>query len=115
MTFPIDAVRARFPALHVTDDGRPRVYFDAPGGTQACADAIAAMAAHMRGGTANAGGAFATSIATDAMSAEAHRAAADLLNARPGRDRVRPEHDLADARGLARARPRLGRGRRDGR
>lgn len=82
MTFPIDAVRARFPALHVTDGGFPRVYFDAPGGTQACADAIRAMTEHLSSGTANSGGTFATSIATDAVSAEAHHAAADLLNAR---------------------------------
>ena len=83
MTFPIDAVRARFPALHITDEGRRRVYLDAPGGTQVCADAIAAMGAHLAGGTANAGGAFTTSVATDATSADAHRAAADLLNALP--------------------------------
>lgn len=82
MTFPIDAVRARFPALHVTDAGTPRIYFDAPGGTQACADAIRAMAEHLAGGTANSGGAFATSVATDAVAEEAHRAAAELLNAR---------------------------------
>ena len=82
MSFPIQAVRNRFPALHVTDDGRPRVYFDAPG-TQVCAAAIDAMAAHLRGGTANAGGAFATSTATDAVAADAHRAAADLLGAAP--------------------------------
>ena len=83
MSFPIDAVRARFPALHVTDDGRARAYFDAPGGTQVCSDAIAAMTAHLAGGTANAGGSFVTSIETDAVSADAHRAAADLLNAQP--------------------------------
>ena len=47
MMFPIDAVRARFPALAVTDNGQPRAYFDAPGGTQACAPAIAAMVAHL--------------------------------------------------------------------
>ncbi len=83
MTFPIDAVRAEFPALSVTDDGRPRVYFDAPGGTQACAGAIDAMAAHLAGGTANSGGAFATSQAVDALSAEAHRAMAELLGGEP--------------------------------
>lgn len=55
MTFPIDAVRAQFPALAVTDAGRPRIYFDAPGGTQVCAPAIAAMTAHLAGGTANSG------------------------------------------------------------
>ena len=81
MTFPIDAVRARFPALHVTDDGGPRIYCDAPGGTQACDSAIEAMTRHLTGGTANAGGAFATSIATDATSRAAHEAIADLIGA----------------------------------
>ncbi len=81
MTFPIAAVRARFPALGVTDGGRARVYFDAPGGTQACDAAIDAMAAHLRGGTANSGGAFASSVTTDAASEAAHVAMADLLGA----------------------------------
>ena len=81
--FPIEAVRGRFPALSVRDGGRPRIYFDAPGGTQACAQAIDAMAAHLRGGTANAGGAFATSVATDATTAAARAAIADLLGGRP--------------------------------
>ena len=83
MTFPIDAVRARFPALATTDEGRARIYFDAPGGTQACADAIAAMTAHLTTGTANAGGAFATSIATDALARDAHAAIADLIGGSP--------------------------------
>ena len=83
MTFPIDAVRAQFPALAVIDGGRPRLYFDAPGGTQVCAPAIAAMVGHLTGGTANSGGAFASSVATDAASAAAHGAMADLLGAEP--------------------------------
>ena len=82
--FPIDAVRARFPALAVTGDGRPRIYFDAPGGTQACAPAIAAMVAHLETGTANSGGPFASSVATDALSDAAHLAMADLLGGDPG-------------------------------
>lgn len=77
--FPIEAVRARFPALGVKDAGVSRVYFDAPGGTQVCADAIAAMSAHLARGTAKAGGTFATSAATDALSRDAHGAVADLL------------------------------------
>ena len=81
--FPIEAVRARFPALAVTDADVPRAYFDAPGGTQVCADAIAAMSAHLSNGTANAGGAFATSASTDAMSRDAHAAMADLLGGEP--------------------------------
>jgi cysteine desulfurase family protein (TIGR01976 family) len=83
MTFPIDAVRARFPALGVTDGGHRRIYFDAPGGTQACDAAIDAMAAHLRGGTANSGGGFASSVATDAASDAAHAAMADLIGAEP--------------------------------
>ena len=82
-TFPIDAVRARFPALHVTDGGRPRLYFDAPGGTQMCDAAITAMTDHLARGTANAGGAFTTSRGVGALVEEAQRAAADLLNAQP--------------------------------
>lgn len=79
MSFPIDNVRAAFPALAVSDGGRRRAYFDAPGGTQVCAPAIAAMVAHLERGTANAGGAFATSVETDALSDAAHAAMADLL------------------------------------
>ena len=74
MHFPIDQVRAEFPALAVRDAGEPRIYFDAPGGTQACRRAIAAMTRHLERGTANSGGAFATSIETDEMSAAAHAA-----------------------------------------
>ena len=77
--FPIDEVRAQFPALSRTDAGRPRIYFDAPGGTQACRMAIERMAAHLERGTANSGGAFATSIETDELSSAAHAAMADLL------------------------------------
>lgn len=80
MTFPIEAVRAQFKALSQPGD---RVYFDAPGGTQICAPAIARMVAHLESGTANSGGAFRTSIETDAISAEAHAAMADLLGGTP--------------------------------
>ncbi|MES2442337.1 MAG: aminotransferase class V-fold PLP-dependent enzyme, partial [Pseudomonadota bacterium] len=84
MTFPIDAVRAQFKALHQPGaKALGRVYFDAPGGTQTCAPAIAAMVAHLESGTANSGGAFRTSIETDAVSAEAHAAMADLLGGTP--------------------------------
>lgn len=82
--FPIDAVRSHFPALATCDKGRPRVYFDAPGGTQACAPAIAAMTAHLQRGTANSGGAFAASVDTDAAADTAHAAMADLLGGEPG-------------------------------
>jgi cysteine desulfurase family protein (TIGR01976 family) len=83
MNFPINEVRARFPALAVQDGTSPRIYFDAPGGTQICAPAIARMVAHLERGTANSGGAFASSVETDRLSEEAHVAMADLLGARP--------------------------------
>ncbi len=80
MTFPIEAVRAQFKALSQPGN---RVYFDAPGGTQTCAPAIAAMVAHLESGTANSGGAFRTSIETDSVSDAAHAAMADLLGGSP--------------------------------
>jgi len=79
--FPIEAVRARFPALGA---GKDRIYFDAPGGTQICQDAIDGMVAHLKSGTANSGGSFVTSRETDALSEAAHQAMADLLGADAG-------------------------------
>jgi cysteine desulfurase family protein (TIGR01976 family) len=82
--FPSDEIRAQFPALQTQDGGLERIYFDAPGGTQACVPAIARMREHLERGTANSGGAFASSVETDAMSEAAHEAVADLLGAEPG-------------------------------
>lgn len=79
MTFDIETIRAGFPALSVMDGDRPRIYRDAPGGTQICRSAIDRMVAYMESGTANSGGAFATSVATDALSHSAHEAMADLV------------------------------------
>lgn len=76
MSFPNNAVRAHFPALD------HRAFFDAPGGTQVCTHAIERMVAHLSTGTANAGGAFATSRAVERLSEEAHEAMADLLGGR---------------------------------
>lgn len=78
MDFPIKAVRGQFAAL--SDE---RVYLDGPGGTQICRQAVERMVAHLAGGTANSGGPFRTSIETDALSAEAHAAMADLLGGKP--------------------------------
>lgn len=79
MSFPIDAVRGQFKAL----SDPTRVYFDAPGGTQICTPAVERMVAHLASGTANSGGAFRTSIETDALSDAAHAAMADLLGGQP--------------------------------
>ncbi len=82
--FDVEKARAEFPALHVTDGDYPRLYLDAPGGTQVCRRAIARMVEHMECGTANAGGAFATAIATDKLTREAHAAVAGFLGGQPG-------------------------------
>ena len=99
--FPIDAVRARFPALQAGE----RAFFDAPGGTQVCDAAIERMTAHLREGTANSGGAFATSQVVDALSAQAHAAMADLLGGQPDEIAFGPNMTsltLAASRALAR-------------
>jgi cysteine desulfurase family protein (TIGR01976 family) len=73
-------IRARFPALQEVDGSdRPIVHADAPGGTQAVDSAIDAMAEHLRSGSANQHGAFATSRRTDAMVDEVRRAAGRFL------------------------------------
>ena len=105
MNFPIDQVRAEFPALSVGDGSAGRIHFDAPGGTQACRRAIAAMAGHLERGTANSGGAFATSVETDKVSAAAHAAVADLIGGEAGEIAFGPNMTsltLAVSRSLAR-------------
>jgi len=57
------------------------VFADAPGGSQVPDAVVEAMADYLRRSNANAHGAFATSLDTDNVIEEAHRAAADLLNA----------------------------------
>jgi cysteine desulfurase family protein (TIGR01976 family) len=72
---------ARFPGLRREVNGRPVVFADAPGGSQVADTVIQRMADYLRRSNANAHGAFATSQETDHVVEEAHRAAADLLNA----------------------------------
>ena len=78
-TFDVDAIRARFPALSLTHDGRPFVYFDGPGGTQVPQSVIDAVVGYYRESNANHGGTFLTSERSDALVEDAHAAIADLL------------------------------------
>ena len=82
MTFDIDSIRAGFPALERTLDGRRVAYLDGPGGTQVHASVIEAMADFMARGGSNLGGTFATSVETDAVGAAARSAVADLFGAK---------------------------------
>lgn len=77
------AVRSAFPALALTDGGLPRLYADAPGGTQVCDRTLTRMREALVEHCANEGGAFRTSAATDAALAAAHAAGAAFLNADP--------------------------------
>jgi cysteine desulfurase family protein (TIGR01976 family) len=62
-------------------NGRPAVFLDGPGGTQVPQRVIDAVTAYYRDTNANSGGAFTTSIESDAMTDEAHAAVADFLGA----------------------------------
>jgi len=79
--FDVDALRAEFPALAREQDGWPVVFLDGPGGTQVPQRVIDAVTAYYRDSNANSGGAFTTSLESDAMTEEAHSAVADLLGA----------------------------------
>lgn len=77
----IEVVRSHFPALARAMGGAPVVYLDGPGGTQVPRECIDGMVDYLSRCNANHGGAFATSVESDAVIAEAHEAMADLLNA----------------------------------
>ncbi len=79
----IEAIRAHFPALKRRLGGRVAAYFDGPGGSQVPAGVIAAVAGYLVSSNANSGGEFVSSRETDAILAEAHRAAADLVGGEP--------------------------------
>jgi cysteine desulfurase family protein (TIGR01976 family) len=76
-----DMIRAHFPALSHTRDGRTPIFLDNPAGTQVALEVIDAMADYLLHDNANKDGAFATSARSDAMLREAHAALADFLGA----------------------------------
>jgi len=77
----VAAVRDHFPALGRTGDGVPLAYLDGPGGTQVPRECIDAISAYLARSNANHGGAFATSVESDAIVHEAHAAGADFVGA----------------------------------
>lgn len=80
-SYDLSAIRAQFPALARTQDGRPVIYADGPGGTQVPRAVIAAMTAYLENSNANFGGRFVTSRETNAMVAEVRAGVANLLHA----------------------------------
>jgi len=79
--YDLEAIRARFPALSLSDNGIPRAYFDNPAGTQVPQSVVDRMSSCLLEANANLGGFFETSCHADAVANEAHAAMADLLNA----------------------------------
>ena len=76
MTLDLSAIRSQFPALN-----HPAVFFDNPGGTQIARQSLERINKYLLESNANHEGAFATSIASDAILDDAHRAMADFYNA----------------------------------
>ncbi|HNC09545.1 MAG TPA: aminotransferase class V-fold PLP-dependent enzyme, partial [Anaerolineales bacterium] len=76
MALDLSAIRAQFPALD-----RPAIFFDNPGGTQISKQSLDRITKYLIENNANHEGVFATSIASDAVLDEAHRAMADFYNA----------------------------------
>ena len=82
MSFPIDHVRANFPALAIEDAGLSRIYFDNPAGTQVPQTVVDAISTCLVRANANLGGHFPTSKAADQVVEAAHQAMANFLGAR---------------------------------
>jgi cysteine desulfurase family protein (TIGR01976 family) len=80
-TFDVEALRRRFPALSIEQDGRPIALFDGPGGTQVPQSVIDVVASYYRTSNANTDGAFLTSARSDEVLAGAHEAMAEMLGA----------------------------------
>ncbi len=80
-TVNIAEVRRQFPALGLSDGGKPRVYFDNPAGTQVPQQVIDRMSDVLISRNANLGGLFRTTQDATALVDEAHQALADFYNA----------------------------------
>jgi len=79
----VEWVRAQFPALKQMVNGKPAVFFDAPGGTQVPQSVISAISEYLAKWNANLGGAFLTSERSDLVVEQAHEAMADFFNCAP--------------------------------
>jgi len=75
----IQQCRQQFPALSRTVNDSPAIFLDGPAGTQVPQRVIDAMVRYLSDCNANHGGLFPTSMESDLMLADAHRALADLL------------------------------------
>lgn len=79
--FPIDTIRAEFPALQLQHGDLPRLYLDNPAGTQVPRAVVDAVARTLVEAASNLGGCFTNSRAADETWRRAHQAMADMLGA----------------------------------
>jgi len=79
LTEGLSSIRQQFPSLDRRD-----VFFDNPGGTQIARQSAERIQRYLLECNANHGGAFKSSIESDAVLDEAHQAMADFLNAASG-------------------------------
>jgi cysteine desulfurase family protein (TIGR01976 family) len=82
--FPVESVRAHFPALSRVSN--PPIYLDNPAGTLVPQQVIDAVGDAMTNASCNLGGLFAGSRRADAIWLKAHRAVAELLGAASERE-----------------------------
>ncbi len=87
MSFDLEAVRAHFPALALSDNGTRRIYFDNPAGTQVPAAVADAVSDCLLRTNSNLGGYFASAGDADAVVLSAREAMADFINA-PSADEI---------------------------
>ena len=81
---PLDpnTIRNQFPALRRQAElEQPAIFFDNPGGTQIARQSLERIQEYLIQHNANHGGAFASSMESDAVLEEAHAAMADFYNA----------------------------------
>jgi cysteine desulfurase family protein (TIGR01976 family) len=76
MSLDLSLVRSHFPSLQ-----RPLIFLDNPGGTQIADTALQRIQQYLLQCNANHGGAFPTSVESDAILEEAHQAMADFYSA----------------------------------
>ena len=81
MSFDVNKIRARFPALSIDDDGQQRVFLDGPGGTQMPQCVLNRIQDYLIRSNTNLGESFRTSLSTDALLRETRAAMADFINA----------------------------------
>lgn len=85
-SFPLEAVRGRFPSLALTDEGAERIYADNPAGTQVPRSVADAVSTCLTETNANLGGFFRTSVAAQHVYDGAHEAMARFMGASSARE-----------------------------